>query len=95
MDEEYIQITRDAGNWSLQQGYGVELIDLVNLSLFHACKRLDPEVVLPPLASLAAYKKLLPPLDSIGENGELTLIASHRDEIRAITDTLRGGPGQR
>lgn len=99
VDEEYIHIVRNAGNWALQQGHSVELIDLVNLSLFHGNRRLDPGAELPPLASLAAYKKLLPPLDTIGENGELTLIASHRDEIRAIADTLRGGanggPGSR
>ncbi|MET1077553.1 MAG: HDOD domain-containing protein [Pseudomonas sp.] len=89
VDEEYVNVIRDAGNWTLVNGRAIELTDLVNLSLYHAIKRLEPETELPPLRTLSAYRKLLPPLDFIGDNGELTLIGSHREEIRAIADNLR------
>ncbi|MES2821032.1 MAG: HDOD domain-containing protein [Pseudomonadota bacterium] len=89
VDEHYVQIIRDAGDWSLEHGRSMELIDLVNLSLFHARKQLNSDVELPALSSLSAYRKLLPPLNAIDDNGELTLVASHRSEIRAIADSLR------
>lgn len=62
---------------------------LVNLALFHAIKERSAQAELPLLVELAAYHKLLPPLNFIGDNGELELLVSHRADIRAIAETLR------
>lgn len=86
---EYIEIIRDAGNWQRSPGHSLQLLDLVNLALYHAIKEHTPTAELPPIQELAAYQKLMPPQDFIGENGELSLVISHRADIQAIAQTLR------
>ncbi|MFZ3153482.1 HDOD domain-containing protein [Pseudomonas sp.] len=86
---DYIEIIRDAGNWQRSPGHRLQLLDLVNLALYHAIKESTPAAELPPLQELAAYQKLMPPQDFIGENGELSLVVSHRTDILAIAQTLR------
>jgi len=89
VDEEYVEIIRNAGNWYFKASNDIELIDLVNLSLYHAIKEMHEPASLPPVTELAAYSKLIPPMDFIGEDGELVLVTSHRAEIHAIADSLR------
>jgi HD-like signal output (HDOD) protein len=89
VDDEYIGVIRAAGNWSHRLGPELDLIDLVNLALFHAIKERNAEADLPLLVELAAYHKLLPPQNFIGANGELELVLSHRADIHAIAETLR------
>ncbi len=89
VDEEYIQVIRNAGNWSYRGRLNMELIDVVNLSLYHAIKELNANAELPPLDLLTGYIKLQPPLDFIDEDGELTLLSSHRHDILALAATLR------
>ncbi|MGH8434972.1 MAG: HDOD domain-containing protein [Pseudomonas sp.] len=89
VDDEFIDIIRNTGNWFHRQDYHVELIDLVNLSLYHSVKSTDAQADLPALSSLVAYSKLLPPLNAIDGNGELTLITNHRAEIYALAATFR------
>ena len=89
VDEEYIEVIRHTGNWHERVCAEVQLTDLVNLSLYHAIKEMNPQAQLPPLQSLAAYEKLLPPLNFISDNGELTLLVSHQAEIHAIAAALR------
>ncbi|MDZ4332795.1 MAG: hydrolase, partial [Pseudomonas sp.] len=86
---EYIEIIRDTGNWQRSPGHSLQLLDLVNLALYHAIKERTPDAELPTLQELAAYQKLMPPQDFIGENGELSLVISHRADILAIAQTLR------
>lgn len=89
VDDEYIGVIRGAGDWGASSGWGLELIDLVNLALFHAIKERDALAELPQLVELAAYHKLRPPLNFICDNGELELVVSHRADIHAIAATLR------
>ncbi|MBC9248961.1 hydrolase [Pseudomonas alcaligenes] len=89
VDDEYIGVIRAAGNWGSSEGRELGLIDLVNLALFHAVRERNASAELPPLYELAAYHKLLPPLNFIGDNGELELVVSHRADIHAIAATLR------
>jgi len=89
VDEEYIRIVRHVGDWSCSEGNQVELLDLVNLSLFHAIKEMHGGADLPAISELAAYAKLIPPMDFIDDNGELVLVTSHRAEIHAIAASLR------
>ena len=67
----------------------MELLDLVNLSLFHAIKAVGRTSDLPALEALAAFAKLPIPLDSVSDSGELTLLVSHAADIDAIAATLR------
>jgi HD-like signal output (HDOD) protein len=89
VDDEYIGVIRAAGNWNQSEGWELGLIDLVNLALFHAIKERNPQADLPLLVELAAYHKLLPPLNFVGDNGELELVVNHRADIHAIAETLR------
>jgi len=89
VDEAYIKVIRHAGDWGYRSCPEVELLDLVNLSLFHAIKAVGRTSDLPPLDALAAFTKLPAPLDSISDSGELTLLVSHADDIDAIAATLR------
>lgn len=88
VDEEYIEVIRQAGNWGFSAGHGLLLVDLINLALFHAIKQQNPLAGLPPLAELAAYRKLLPPLNGVSAEGELALVVEHQAEIQAIAATL-------
>ncbi|MHA6492855.1 HDOD domain-containing protein [Pseudomonas borbori] len=89
VNSEYIEVTRDAGNWQRSLGWHLDLLDMVNLALYHATRMRTPSATLPPLRELAAYQKLLPPQDLIDETGELSLVVHHRADIHAIADTLR------
>lgn len=89
VDEAYVKVIRHAGDWQHRESDGFELVDLINLSLFHAIKRVGRTSDLPPLSELAAYAKLPAPLDFIAECGELTVLVSHSAEIEAIAATLR------
>ena len=89
VDDEYIGVIRNAGSWSLSESRELGLIDLVNLALFHAIKEQNPQADLPLLVELAAYQKLLPPLNFVSANGELELVLNHQADIYAIAATLR------
>jgi HD-like signal output (HDOD) protein len=86
---EFIEVIRDSGNWQRSPGHSLQLLDLVNLALYHAIKQRTPDADLPPIQELAAYKKLLPPQAFIAENGELDLVFNHRADILAIAQALR------
>ncbi len=89
VDDAYIKVIRHAGDWHYHEHPEVELVDLINLSLFHAIKQIGRTSDLPPLTGLAAYGKLPAPLDFISDSGELTVLVSHRAEIEAIAASLR------
>lgn len=89
VDDEYISVIRNTGNWSLYESRELGLIDLVNLALFHAIKEQNPAAELPMLVELAAYQKLMPPLNFVSADGELELVLNHRVDIYAIAATLR------
>lgn len=88
VDSEYIDVIRETGHWHFSKSQSLDLLDLVNLALYHALKERHIPTQLPPLQELAAYQKILPPQDFIGENGELSLVINHRGDIQAIADSL-------
>ncbi|UTW06256.1 HDOD domain-containing protein [Pseudomonas benzenivorans] len=89
VDDAYVQIIRDVGNWTLQRQRQIELIDLVNLGLYHTVKDTDPAADLPRLSELAGFGKLTPPDDEMDEDGCLLLVSQHWDEIHSIAAALR------
>jgi len=89
VDDAYIDIVREAGNWALQRQRQVELLDLVNLSLFHVIRHTNSAVSLPALTSLAAYTKLNSEHNQVAADGSLALVSQHWDEIHALAAVLR------
>lgn len=89
VDDEFISVVRNTGNWAYHERRELELIDLVNLALYHSVRERNADADLPPLYELAAYHKLLPPQNFISEQGALDLVVMHRADIQAIAATLR------
>lgn len=89
VDDEYIQIIRQAGDWTSVHSPRLECIDLVNLALHHSILERAPYEA-PPLPSLAAYQKLIAPFDQRDEKGALRVISENRADIQALASSLRG-----
>ena len=89
VDEHYIDIVREAGNWQSSPGRSLQLLDMVNLALYHTIREYTPAAELPPLRKLAAYQKLLPPQDFITDNDKLGLVVSRRDDILSLAQAMR------
>lgn len=90
VDDSYIAVVRGLGAWDESSGPGVELVDLINLGLFHALREAGPTALLPPLRELAAYRKLQPPLNALDPSGNgLALVASQRAEIQRVESLLQ------
>lgn len=89
VDEAYVDIVREAGNWTLQRQRQIELLDLVNLSLFHTMHDTNGEAQLPALISLAAYAKLDSLHNEVAADGSLALVSQHWDVIHEMAAVLR------
>lgn len=88
MDEEYIQLVRQVGNWQAAEHDPFGLIDVINLGLYHSLKARMTANRLPPISHLAAYQKLTEKHNAIADTNELEIVIIHRDDIRAIADSL-------
>ena len=89
VDAAYVDIVREAGNWALQRQRQLELLDLVNLSLFHTLLDSVGAAQLPALASLTAYAKLNGLHNEVAADGSLALVSQHWDEIHELAAVLR------
>lgn len=88
MDDEYIQLVRQVGNWQAAEHEPFGLIDAVNLGLYHSLKLRMTTTRLPPISHLIAYQKLSDKHNAITDTNELEIVVMHRDDIRAIADSL-------
>jgi HD-like signal output (HDOD) protein len=88
IDEEYIQLVRQVGNWQAAEHDAFGLIDIINLGLYHSLKARMTATRLPPITHLCAYQKLSAKHNAITDTNELEVVVIHRDEIRAIADSL-------
>jgi HD-like signal output (HDOD) protein len=88
MDDEYVQLVRQVGNWQVGEERPFGLLDVVNLGLYHSLKARMTPWRLPPLNHLAAYQKLPEKHRTITDTNELELVILHRDDICAIADSL-------
>jgi len=88
IDEEYIQLLRQVGNWQAAENAPFGLIDVINLGLYHSLKVRMTANRLPPISHLAAYQKLSDKHNAITDTNELEIVVMHRDDIRAIADSL-------
>lgn len=89
VEDEYIQIIRQAGDWFSVHEPRLQPVDLVNLALYHAIIERDPNAGLPPLPTLAAYQKLPAPFNQLDDLGFLQLITENEDAIQTVASALR------
>jgi HD-like signal output (HDOD) protein len=88
MDDAYIQLVRQVGNWQAAEDEPFGLIDVINLGLYHSLKVRMTANRLPPISHLCAYQKLSEKHNAITDTNELEMVVMHRDDIRAIADSL-------
>ncbi|MCO6056388.1 HDOD domain-containing protein [Pseudomonas sp. MOB-449] len=89
VDQGYIDMVRSARQWEADSGSRFGLIDLVNLGLYHAMRAEGHEAQLPPIGQLVAYRKLVPPLDTLDASGGLALASAQQDAIQRMASLLR------
>lgn len=92
VDAEYINVIRNAGNWSGENPGSLNLCDVINLGLYHSLRLRHLGKNLPALPSLTAYQKLLPLQNLLVESGELHLVMTHVAEIRTLARQLFKSP---
>ncbi|MFO1388130.1 HDOD domain-containing protein [Cellvibrio sp.] len=56
----FVDVLRKTGAWTLDTGRLLQLVDVINLGLFHTIHYLQPQNDLIPLQEIAAFKKLNP-----------------------------------
>jgi HD-like signal output (HDOD) protein len=88
MDDEYVQLVRQVGNWQAAENEPFGLLDVVNLGLYHSLKVRMTANRLPSITHLCAYQKLSEKHKAITDTNELEIVVMHRDDIRAIADSL-------
>lgn len=79
----FTDVLRKTGAWTQDTGASLQLVDTINLGLFHTIQRLQPQNDLIPLQELTAYKKLLPHYQQLKHN-QLALVQDHLPQIQTM-----------
>jgi HD-like signal output (HDOD) protein len=87
VEEQYIKVVQEIGHWTDENPGPINLIDVINLGLFHSLKLSNAHTDLPPITELTAYKKLEPPVNSVVAGG-LMVVMSNVQEIRMLAKSL-------
>lgn len=90
VEPEYIAVLEQAGDWQRDSGARLQVIDVVNLALYHARLQREPNSGLPPLTELSAWRKLAEPDNRLDEQGRLALIAEHREQVQSLARSFGG-----
>jgi HD-like signal output (HDOD) protein len=88
MDKEYLELLRNIGDWTGRANMPFDVIDVVNLGLYHSLKARMAGRSLPSLAELSAYQKLTHPKNFITDTNELEIVVIGRNEIKSIAESL-------
>lgn len=88
MDDEYVQLIRQVGNWHAAEDEPFGLLDVVNLGLYHSLKARMTANRLPHISALTAYDKLPEKHNAITDTSEMEIVVLGREDIRAIADSL-------
>lgn len=98
MPSSYIYSTQQCGKWSESWNKSTEsseepneklaLLDVVNLAHYHTELRLSPEQKLPPLETLAAFKKIPAPHNEVTPSQQLKLFVTYHKEFKAILRSM-------
>jgi HD-like signal output (HDOD) protein len=87
VDEQYINVVQELGNWSGESLGAPNLSDLINLGLYHSLKLSNARTDLPPIQELTAFQKLEAPGNSVVAGG-LTFVMTNVQEIRMVAKSL-------
>lgn len=83
----YVDLARQAGDWQLDTGERLQLIDLVNLARYHV---LPDHPSLPPLVELPVYRKLPAPHNALDARGRLALVSEQREQVLSLAQSFGG-----
>lgn len=89
VDQSFVTVLKQSGDWGQTAGDEIALIDIVNLSVYNTVLLTNKHAKLPPLESLAAFNKLPDSDRRCSKPNQLTLITENMKEIQAIVDTFR------
>jgi HD-like signal output (HDOD) protein len=87
VDEQYLKVVQEIGNWKGESPGPANLSDLINLGLYHSLKLSQPKTDLPPIQELTAYQKLAAPENSVVAGG-LTFVMTNVQEIKIVAKSL-------
>ena len=88
LDRSFTDILRQTGQWKMRFGTGLQLIDVINLGLFHTIHHLSPANDLMPIQELAAFQKLAPPFNIIGKHQGLLIVEENMRDIEKLAATF-------
>lgn len=83
----FMDVLRKTGAWTLNTGNTMQLVDVINLGLFHTIHHLKPNNDLMPIQDLTAYKKLMPQYSMLKDN-KLFIIEENLQQIEAMTKSF-------
>ena len=89
VDPKLLDTVKHCGQWQYSRTDKIDVLDIINLALYHTALQGKNTRDLPPLTSIKAYLKLPQPENELTEDGEqLQLIANNIDTIRSLTRSL-------
>lgn len=89
IDQNLISIIKNCGRWEQSTEGELSLLDIINLALYHTIKRTNPQANLPPLQTIAAYKKLQSAHNSIHPSDQLNLVVNNEPAIKGMIQLLQ------
>lgn len=87
VDEQYVKVMQQIGNWKGENPGAPNLVDLINLGLYHSLKLSNSKTDLPPIQELTAFQKLEAPDNSVVAGG-LTFVMTSVQEIKMVAKSL-------
>jgi HD-like signal output (HDOD) protein len=89
VDQSIIDVMEKSGQWDATQDEKLGLLDIANLSIYHAVRMTVDSPALPNLTTLAAFKKLPEEYQSCEEQeGWLDLVFENSEEIQTIVSSF-------
>ncbi len=80
----FLDVLRKTGEWTLDSGRGMQLVDVINLALFHSIHQINPDNDLMPIQTLSAFKKLAPQYSSVNKENKLSIFEDNMDDINDL-----------
>lgn len=92
VDDEYINVIRETGNWAHSTSGPLNLSDIINIGLYHSLKIRKLGKDLPEITGLAAYAKISPLHNRLTYSGELQFVMDNLADIRRLSRLLFTNP---
>lgn len=80
----FVDVLHKTGQWKLQTSSSLELIDVINLALFHTIHHTNPKNDLLPIQELSAFQKLSPQYTYLNYSKRLRIVEDHMDDIELL-----------